>query len=137
MGMEEIESKEEINQEENVRKKVKHDLQSLTTFEEEVPEEEPSDKTKVLQILLEPENINLKTELIDREIIELARLEVVKDKINSPSLDLFLQSFKELRVSKNRQGRKEIVGAAQDDDVKKSQGFFDQFVTDLVGKRPM
>ena len=117
-----------------LQEKLKYDLNSLTTLEEDKGEIEPSDKEKVLEILLNTENINLKTELNDKEILELARLEIIGLRIHSVSLLSFLDKFKELRVSKDRQGRKEIIGAVQDEDVKKNGGFFDQFVSDLTGR---
>lgn len=128
---------EEMNLDKDIanREKLKTDLEGLTTFEEGKDEPEESDKDKVLQILLDPEGINLKTELNDKEILEISRLHVVAERIGSKSLDSFLKNFKELRVSKGRQGRKEIIGAMQEDDVKKSEGFFNQFVTDLVGSK--
>ena len=119
-----------------IRKKVGFDLDSLSTFEENREKPEDSEREKILQILLESKDINLKTELSDTEILEISKLQVISNSIVSPSLDLFLLNFKELRVSKNRQGRKEIVGAIQDDETKKGNNFFDQFITDLVGKRP-
>jgi len=123
-----------ITKEEKIRSKIKHDLEGLSTFEED-NENRESEREKTLRILLDKKDINLKTELSDKEILEIARLQVISERINSNSLALFLSSFKELRVSKNRQGRKEIIGAMQDDDTKDKHGFFDQFVTDLVGKQ--
>jgi len=119
----------------DLRKKVKYNLDSLNQFEEKKTENEDSDRQKTLQILLDTKDINLKTELNDREILEISKLQVVSQRINSVSLALFLSGFKELRVSKNRQGRKEIVGAIQDDDTKKNNNFFDQFITDMIGKK--
>jgi hypothetical protein len=120
--------------ENNNLRKLKTDLASLTQFEE-IIEPTESDSDKVLEILLDRKDINLKTELNDKEILEIARLEVLSTKINSPSLASFLSKFKELRVSKDRQGRKEIIGAIQGNNTKSSNGFFDQFVTDLVGNK--
>lgn len=118
-----------------IRNKIKNDLEGLMTITETEPENQDSDRDKVMQILLDKKDINLKTELNDVEILEIAKLEVLSTRINSSSLTDFLTKFKELRVSKDRQGRQEIIGAIQDDDTKKSGGFFDQFVTDLVGTR--
>lgn len=128
-----VDKKEEkIDKEDiKIREKIKHDLDSLSVIEEEKDNE--SERQKTLQILLEKKNINLKTELSDDEILELTKLEVINERIHSTSLSTFMSKFKELRVSKDRQGRKEIIGAMQDDETKKGGGFFDQFITDMIG----
>jgi len=121
------------NDEGIIKDKIRHDLNSLTTFEESKIPEEESSNAKILEILLDNKNINLKTEVSDGEILELAKLETVANKLNNNILAQFLTTFKELRVSKNRQGRKEIVGNIREEE-EKSRNFIDQFVGDLAGK---
>ena len=131
-----MKKKKELTDEENkrLRHKIKTDIDSLSVIEDE-QEEEQSSKDKVLETLLTRKNINLKTELNDREILEIAKLEVVAERIDSDMISSFLSKFKELRISKDRQGRTEIIGASQDDFTKNRQGFFDQFVTGIGGNR--
>jgi len=125
-----------MSEDNKIREKIKYDLDNLTTLEEDVPEDTPGIDEKILEILLNTKDINLKTELNDKEILEISRLEILSQKTNNNVLNEFLTTFKELRVSKDRQGRKEILGAIQDNSTKQQSGFFNQFVEDIIGKKP-
>jgi len=103
------------------------DLKSLVTMGEEKEE-----TINAMSVLLDSTDINLKTELSDKEILEISKLEVLGDRINSGVLNDFLLKFKELRVSKNRQGRKEFIMANDDDGNK--DGLMKTFFNDLMGK---
>jgi len=53
------------------------------------------------------------TDLSEKQIIHLSVLESVQSIIESPFLKQFIESFKRLRKSKNRQDRKEAVKMVQ------------------------
>lgn len=66
---------------------------------------------KILETLFTPKDLNFKTDLSDREIKILTKLTVVGHILNMPSLTKLVDEFKQLRVSKNRGGRQELVQA--------------------------
>ena len=53
------------------------------------------------------------TDLSEKQIIHLSVLESIQKIIKSPFLKQFIESFKRLRKSKNRQDRKEAVKMVQ------------------------
>jgi len=61
--------------------------------------------------LLEPEKAQLKSDLDDEEIHYLAMLRTWAKELDIKTLDDFCNNFMELRVSRNRMGRREIVFA--------------------------
>lgn len=114
----------------DVKKKNDYALNSLTQFEEEST---PPPENEVLKKLLDTKDINLKTELSDTEIKEIAKLQVIAGKCRSEILYYFLEEFKSLRVSKNRQGRKEIIGSSLEDKRHLQQGFMGEFMNNIFG----
>lgn len=70
--------------------------------------EEKTEMDKVLDILLDPKNIEHLTELSQNEITAFSVLDTVALKYPLPVLTDFLKVNKKLRVSKKRLGRKEI-----------------------------
>lgn len=59
--------------------------------------------------LFKSENIDLKTDLTDKEITALTRIYYLAMKLNISGLKNLLDKFIRLRVSKDRKGRNEVV----------------------------
>lgn len=114
-----------MDKKEKILNKIKDDLDSLTTINEE---DEESEKDKVLKLLMDKKDIGLKTELSDQEIMEISKLLVIADRIESDALKQFLKTFQLLRVSKQRQGRKEIIASLKDEESRDKMGFFANFM---------
>lgn len=66
---------------------------------------------KILETLFTTTDLNFKTDLSDKEIKILTKLSTLSDLLNLPDLKTIVKEFKELRVSKSRQGRQELVQA--------------------------
>lgn len=74
-----------------------------------VMDEEKTELDKVLELLLDPKNIQHNTELTKNEITAFSVLTSICKKYKLPVLDDFLKENLVLRVSKGRAGRKEWV----------------------------
>lgn len=61
--------------------------------------------------LKKPKELNLKTHLSDTEIKIIAKLELINEVFKMPRLKNLIEEFKQLRVSKDRLGRDELVSA--------------------------
>ena len=68
-----------------------------------------SERLQIAKELFTEENIDMKTEMDDREINLISRAEFIKDIFALDSLGIFIDKFERLRVSKKREGRKEFV----------------------------
>lgn len=66
---------------------------------------------KILDTLFTNKDLNFKTELSDREIKIMTRLTILADLMDLKALKEVVREFKELRVSKQRAGRNELVSA--------------------------
>jgi hypothetical protein len=74
-------------------------------------EDEDKFAMKILDTLFTIKDINFKTELSDKEIKILTKISVISEMLQSDELRTLVKDFKELRVSKNRKGRNELVQA--------------------------
>lgn len=63
------------------------------------------------ELFNDKEGLKLKTELDETEIRGLARLTFIAQYYKIPALNIWIQEFIQLRVSKKRQGRKEFIEA--------------------------
>ena len=68
-----------------------------------------SERLQIAKELFTGENIDMKTELDDREINLIARAKFIEEVFALDSLGIFIDKFFRTRVSKARQGRKEFV----------------------------
>ena len=68
-----------------------------------------SERLQIAKELFTGENIDMKTELDDREINLIARAKFIEEVFGLDSLGIFIEKFLRTRVSKARQGRKEFV----------------------------
>ena len=73
--------------------------------------EDDSVSKKILEELFTTKNLNFKTDLSDKEIKILTRLVVLSDILKLTGLKKLTNEFKELRISKKRMGRNELVEA--------------------------
>ena len=73
--------------------------------------EDDSVSKKILEELFTTKNLNFKTDLSDKEIKILTRLVVLSDILGLKNLTKLTNEFKELRISKKRMGRNELVEA--------------------------
>lgn len=64
---------------------------------------------ELVKHMLDRKNINLITDLKDSEISIIACLEVIANEFDDDLLKAFLGTFKELKLSRNRASRKELV----------------------------
>lgn len=67
----------------------------------------------LLEKLTEEERIALFSELEYEEIERLVILCAINEKLNSPILNTYIQTFLKLRVSLKRKGRKELVSVSK------------------------
>lgn len=72
-------------------------------------DEEKTELDKVLELLLDPKNIQHNTDLTRNEIVAFSVLATLAQRHNLPVLQEFLQHNLTLRVSRGRAGRKEWV----------------------------
>ena len=79
-----------------------------------------SERLQIAKELFSEENIDMKTEMSDQEINIFARVEFIKETFKIKSLQLFINKFEKLRISKLRQGRKEFVETMKNEE--KTQG---------------
>jgi len=68
-----------------------------------------SERLQIAKELFTEDNIDMKTEMEDREINAFSRGEFIKEIFGLDSLGVFINKFERLRVSKKREGRKEFV----------------------------
>lgn len=68
---------------------------------------------KIVQELFTSKDINLKTHLSDNEIKLITRLKMIGHIFDIKDMSLLTLEFKELRVSKERLGRMELIKALQ------------------------
>lgn len=74
-----------------------------------VQEEEHTELDKILELLLDPENISHNSDLNNNEILAFSVLSTLASRHKLPVLQEFLKQNLLLRVSKNRKGREEWV----------------------------
>jgi hypothetical protein len=72
-------------------------------------EEEKSELDKIFEQIFDPKNIAFNTELTRNEITAFSTLYTIAKRHNLPVLDEFLLQNLQLRVSKGRAGKKELV----------------------------
>lgn len=74
-------------------------------------EDEDKFAMKILETLFTTTDLNFKTDLSDREIKILTKLTTLANLLDLSELHTIVKEFKELRVSKARAGRQELVQA--------------------------
>lgn len=77
---------------------------------------------KIVQELFTTKQINLKTHLSDNEVKLITRLKMIGIIFGIPKMNTLTGEFKELRVSKDRLGRMELVKALNNDEDKNKNG---------------
>lgn len=90
-------------------------------------------KKDLLNLIYDTNNINVKTDLSQDQIMAVARMELFADYYNVSILKSFSQNFKELQISKDRQGRKEgtaILSSANALDYEGETSLFKKLVND-------
>lgn len=102
-----------------------NDLEPLPTFpvhnprdallEDNLSQEVESDNSikSVSKELFNKESIDLKTEVTHDEINHLTRMRFLEQKFQTENIDVLINSFLRLRVSKNRKSRAEFINALQ------------------------
>lgn len=85
-----------------VQKKEEEQVQEEKGFHQIVVE-------KTMEEMLSKDNIEMKTDLKNEMILELSRADVILGVFTLPALKTFTESVKVLSVSKDRQGRGELV----------------------------
>lgn len=105
---------------------------AITPIEEKTSTESDY-KEKMLSLIYDTSNINVKTDLNQEQILALARLELFAEYHNIPLLKKFAQTFKELQISKDRKGRQEatqILAATQSmAGLEEERNLFDKLVS--------
>ena len=84
---------------------------TLNDFAEQFGDMPQGNDSKVLMELFENKNIKTRTDLSEREISIIARLEYYGKKTKNKNIGLILISFMELKLSKNRLSRQEFIDA--------------------------
>jgi hypothetical protein len=85
-------------------------------------------ESDVVKILFDPSDIEVKTELTQKETKIIARLELMADLIDSPKLRFVLRKYETLQVSKERKSREEVVHAITGmDENTKTGGLLNKF----------
>ena len=84
---------------------------TLNDFAEQFGDMPQGNDSKVLMELFENKNIKTRTDLTEREISIIARLEYYGKKTKNKNIGLILISFMELKLSKNRLSRQEFIDA--------------------------
>ena len=77
--------------------------------EEKIIEDAELDRKKGAVALFDPQEIDLKTELNQFEIMKIAQLSFMAERYKSKNIKHFLQHFLRLKVSKDRKGRREFI----------------------------
>jgi hypothetical protein len=72
-----------------------------------------NERLQVAKELFTAENIKLKTDIDDREILMLARLLFLADRFKIPEMAQWVDNFIKLRVSRKRKGRGEFIEAVK------------------------
>jgi hypothetical protein len=73
--------------------------------------EDNNDLKQVSKDLFTEGNINLKTELSDREIATITKIQFMQEMYGLHTLENAVMQFKQLRVSKDRKSRGEFINA--------------------------
>ena len=81
---------------------------------------------KCVESLMGPKTKRI-TELRDNEIALIASAEAINAKMNSKVVTKFIDSFIELRISKDRKGREEIITLGRPVETKDKKGGFLNF----------
>lgn len=84
---------------------------TLNDFAEQFGDMPQGNDSKVLMELFENKNIKTRTDLSEREISIIARLEYYGKKTKNKNIGLILISFMELKLSRNRLSRQEFIDA--------------------------
>jgi len=108
----------QLEQTETETKKGMSELESLLSKTDE----------NVSKELLNNEGIELKTDLREPQILEVAKLRFLANRFKISALKYFIDDFLTLCVSKNRLGRKEFISALQNERKEKKDGFMDNFL---------
>lgn len=76
--------------------------------------------------LLEKDDVEMKTELNDKEILTISKLRFVSDRYEVPALRDFTDNLMILKVSRNRKGRTEFIQGLHADERREqpNEGFF-------------
>ncbi len=92
---------------------------------QEFLDNQSTDDDKVIKELLDiSKNIEAKTDLTPQQIVEVCKLKHIAKKYKLTELDVFINNFMILSVSKNRLGRKEFIDAVRASRENKSMGMF-------------
>lgn len=80
----------------------------------EIPEgifSSEDDTEKIVKELFSDKGLDFKTDLTHSQIVEICKLMHLSDKYRIRAIKPFVERFKTLKVSLNRQGRKEFIEA--------------------------
>lgn len=92
-------------------KPLQDNVNSLDSFAEQFGDVPPANDSKVLMELFDNKNIKTRTDLKEREISIIARLEYYGKKTKNKNIGLILVSFMELKLSRDRLSRQEFIDA--------------------------
>lgn len=92
-------------------KPVLDNVNTLDSFAEQFGDVPQGNDSKVLMELFDNKNIKTRTDLSEREIKIIARLEYYGKKTKNRNIGLILISFMELKLSKDRLSRQEFIDA--------------------------
>jgi len=70
-------------------------------------------RAKISMILAESKNAKILSDLTDKEITLLSALQTIADQTNNKLLSKFILNFLQMRISRNRKGREEIIRVAR------------------------
>ena len=115
------EIEEEIAQEDKAKleKELAHDVQDLNlvenVFDKRVTKEQIDQEVEMQNnqsnssALIDKKDVEVKTELNNKEIFSSAKLLLISDRYQVPLLETYLKNVMTLKISKDRQGRKEFI----------------------------
>lgn len=68
-----------------------------------------NERLQTAREILDPENIIMKTELTDAEIVALRKLKFIGDMFHIDEVEAWIKNFMLMRVSRKRKGREEFI----------------------------
>jgi hypothetical protein len=89
---------------------------TLNDFAEQFGDMPTGNDSKVLMELFSNQNIKTRTDLREREISIIARLEYYGKKTKNKNIAIILTSFMELKLSRDRLSRQEFIDAFKNKD---------------------
>lgn len=90
----------------------------VTELKNEIEDEKKSSAAA----LFNSDDIDLKTELTQKEILSISKLMFIKERYDIPHIDVFINKLLRLKISKERKGRNEFIQGLHAEERKQQGG---------------